>query len=214
LGHLATRIPIGYSAGSARRAATRPARHAADILWTGGLWSCYDPLIVLDAVRRCRDQGTPVTLAFLYARETTDTAPVLEAMRRHIYKLAIDDLVTLCDNPPRHDERDALLKGARAIICLARPGAENQTCVRLRIRDTRLYGLPMIIDPYGPTAMELTRDGRAVALAGTEIEAVTRALTASVRDLGAGAKREPDPTYCYDTTAAPLAAWLEEALAL
>jgi hypothetical protein len=65
LRHLASLIPIGYSAGSVRRAAERPARSVAQVLWTGGLWGHYDPITVINAAGLCRDRGTPVTVAFL-----------------------------------------------------------------------------------------------------------------------------------------------------
>lgn len=207
LAHLVSTVPIGFSAASAYAAADVAPQPLADVLWTGGLWSYFDPLLLVEAVARVRAAGTPLTAAFLYAPATGDSAEQVRRVADRVDALGLADAVLLCDKPIRHEERDAVIKGARALVCVARPGIENDTCVRLRARDSRLYGVPTVVDPYGPTATELTGDGLARVLTSATPDRLAGVL-AGLRGAGAAGPREE---YCYDRTVGDLRAWLRSA---
>ncbi|MGC4880055.1 hypothetical protein ACLQ26_27770 [Micromonospora sp. DT43] len=203
LDHLATTVPIGFSAGSAARADRAETRPVADLLWTGGLWSFFEPLAAIDAVAYCRAQGRRVSLCFLYGAPQPDNAALLGAMHDRIAARELGDRVTIRRDPLPHDERDGLLKGARALVAVAKPGIENETCVRLRIRDSRLHALPMITDPHGPTARELAEDGTGTAVDPTDVPALGAAFLDSTTGDDNAKYRYRCKRYCYEESLAP-----------
>ncbi|OZV80511.1 hypothetical protein CA850_14260 [Micromonospora echinospora] len=100
--------------------------------------------------RLVAERTTPEPLAdVLWTGGIPDTWEIVEALEKRIAERAVADLVTVVRRPVTHRDRDAYLTAARAFVCVARPGVENDTCVRLRIRDSRLYGVPMIVDGFG-----------------------------------------------------------------
>jgi len=212
LSHLVSMIPIGFSAASEATAqAARPAP-LADVLWTGGLWAYFDPLLLVEAIARCRARGFSVTAAFLYGQAAGDAAGPVRQVAETISRLRLDAAVTLCSRPLRHQDRDGILKAARALACVARPGIENETCVRLRVRDSRLYGVPAIVDAHGPTGRELAEDGLGLVLAGHTADDLADELARITADTGSGpARAGPRSQYRYDRTATNLIAWLEGA---
>ncbi len=207
LAHLVSTIPIGFSAGSAATAAAAKATPLADVLWTGGLWSYFDPLRLVDALALCHAREVGLTAAFLYARPGPDNMDTIQQLAARIAALGLTGAVRLVDRPLRHQDRDGVIKGARALVCIARPGIENETCVRLRIRDSRLYGLPTVVDSAGPTAGELTRDGLGRALTGRGPEELADVLIG----LTSNGHCPPGPRedYTYDRTIGNLTTWLE-----
>lgn len=195
LAHLCTSIPIGYNRASAEQAERAcPALPAVDFVWSGGLWDYYDAAAAVAAVARTRDRGRPVTLRFMYLPPEDQVLGEGWRMLAARAALGVEDLVDVCREPIPHDRRDGVLKSARAALCLARPGIENETAVRLRLRDTFLYGLPLVVDRHGATGdlvralgLGLTVDSRdpdevAAALSTlTEDEALYEELVANIQ---------------------------------
>jgi len=123
-----------------------------------------------------------------------------------IAELGMEGSVYLLDEPPGPLERHALIKAARGLVCIAEPGVENETCVRLRIRDSRLYGVPTVVDGHGPTYDELARDGL-----GQHPPAETSDELADVLSrIGANSKEEHvrRTEYRYDQSLKPFIEWL------
>ncbi|MFI7633011.1 hypothetical protein [Nonomuraea sp. NPDC049400] len=192
--HVVTTIPIGFSHHSRLRAESAISRPKADFLWTGGLWSFYDPGVLVQAVALCATRGIDVTAAFVYGGPHPDNQAVISELDRDIDVLGMRSRVRIRHDPLRHYERDAMLKGAMGFVCIARPGVENETCVRLRLRDSRLYGVPLIVDGFGATADEVRRDGSGIVLAEPTAEALADVLAhlATGRD-----RRHASATYEY-----------------
>lgn len=209
LEHLVSLVPIGYSADSARAAAAVTLDPVADFLWTGGLWSFYDPETLVDAVAICLGAGVDLSVAFLHGQSSTDNENIIERLSDRIRERGVSSAVMIQSKPMTADERHAKLRAARAAVCLGRPGVENETCVRLRIRDSRLYGLPLIVDRHGGTAAEAMRDGfgRVVGNDGAlaVAEKLTLAMATEKKDL------ERMDSYCYDSTLEGFTRWLIEA---
>lgn len=209
LDHLISLVPIGFSWASARIARDTVAEPLADFLWTGGIWSFYQPEMLVDAVAVCRDRGIDTSAAFLYAEPVPDNRTLIDGLRERIERRGVADRVLLHRGALSHDQRDRYLKGARALVALGRPGVENETCVRLRIRDSRLYGKPLIVDSYGATGAEVALSGRGVALADPTAESVADAL---VRCLTADPDRgAPDGRYTYERTLDNFLSWAHRA---
>ncbi|MEU6191934.1 hypothetical protein [Nocardia sp. NPDC047038] len=213
LDHRITTIPIGYSTAALHMAARAQGetRHGrAEVLWTGGLWTFMDPVAAVRAVATACAGGVDVGLRFLHAAAHPDSDTVLAEVAKAADDLRIADRVVLHTDPVRHDDRDRYLRHAAGLICLARPGIENQTCVRLRARDSRLYGLTLLVDPFGATATELTADGLAVAVDPADTGSIADYLAVLVSD------RPPRPVtpeeWAYEHTTEPLVAQLRQRL--
>jgi hypothetical protein len=212
LDHLISLVPLGFSADHERRAAAASPVHLADALWTGGVWSYLDPIVFVDALALCRDAGVGLTAAFLYAAVQPDNADLMARVRARVAQLGLGEKVMFCGEPLRHQDRDGILNGARVLVCTARPGVENETCVRLRIRDSRLYGVPMIVDPHGPTAREIERDGLGWVLDAVTADGLAGTLRSAVDCSDVDRPRGARSAYRYDRTMQSLIAWLEAAL--
>ncbi|MBV7701688.1 hypothetical protein NOVA_02785 [Nocardia nova] len=214
LDHRITTIPIGYSTttspGAAARIPGAPGQGRGEVLWTGGLWTFMDPVAAVRAVATARADGVDVGLRFLHAAPHPDTDAVHAEVTSAANDLGIDDHVVLHTDPVRHDDRDRYLRHAAGLICLARPGIENQTCVRLRARDSRLYGLTLLVDPFGATATELAADGLAVAVDPADTDTIASYLAVLVSDRP---PRSATPQeWAYEHTAEPLVAQLRQRL--
>ncbi|WP_435208449.1 hypothetical protein [Streptomyces sp. bgisy034] len=188
-------VPIGFSRTSAEQARQTEPRRLADFLWTGGLWSWYDPLAFVEAIGLCHQRGVSATAAFLYAQPSPDTSAVIDSVRTRVNELGLESAVLLNRELLSLEDRHAILQGATAGVCLANPGLENETCVRLRARDSRLYGLPLVVDPYGPTGIEMGHDGLAVVLSDISAETAADALTDLLNSSMHGAQHQPQFTY-------------------
>ncbi|MFI6367961.1 hypothetical protein ACIBG0_35065 [Nocardia sp. NPDC050630] len=213
LDHRITTIPIGYSTIAVRAASRTPvdaSRRRREVLWTGGLWTYTDPVAAVRGVATARATGVDVGLRFLHAAPHPDTAVVRDEVARVARELSITEHVVLHTDPVRHDDRDRYMQSAAGLICLARPGIENQTCVRLRVRDSRLHRLTLLVDPFGATATELGAEGLAVAVDPADSNAIADYLAVLVSD------RPPRPInpeeWAYEHTAAPLVAQLHDRL--
>nr|BAJ05890.1 putative glycosyltransferase [Streptomyces sp. SANK 60405] len=206
---LISTIPIGFSpsaATAARRELRRRVREKTfRVAWSGGLWTYLDPVFALDAARIARSRGVPVELEFLYGSEHADNAAVLSELLDAVEKRRCGDFVTLRRTPLGRAEYFRVLARTSALVCIGRRGVENDTCVRLRARDSRLFGLPTVLDRHGPTFDELSRDG--LAHGADDPEEGADALEAIYRDRG---DRAPADSYSYRRTAHDLCTWIEK----
>jgi glycosyltransferase involved in cell wall biosynthesis len=208
--HLVSLVPIGFSAASAKRASEAEPRPTGDILWTGGIWPFYRPVALVEAIALLRSRGVDRSVTFLYGQPHPDNAEVLAGLRAAIQRLGLSDRAIVREDLPSHTARDGLLRGAKALAVLASRGVENDTCVRLRIRDSRLYGLPTICDPFGPTATELQADGLGHLVDPDDVEN----LAVTIATVTAAQPRTdwPRAAYTYERTTASFVAWLSGAL--
>jgi glycosyltransferase involved in cell wall biosynthesis len=211
LEHRIITIPIGFSATAIGSAHRSSASQRGEVLWTGGLWEFMDPAAAVRAVAAARADGTEVTLRFLHAAPHPDTERTRTGVTALARELNVTQHVVLHTDPIRHSDRGRYLREAAALICLARPGIENETCVRLRVRDCRLYGLPLLVDRFGATATELAADGLAIPVDPADTGSIAEYLKLLVAD-----SRPPQPSgqdeWAYERTTAPLTAWLRSRL--
>lgn len=199
-GTLMSLVPIGYSASSLHRAQTASPLQAPDFLWTGGLWSYFDPGTVIDAIAYCHQRGVPATLGFLHCQETADTRDTIASLKEQVRNLNLGPYVSFFEDTPSEETRNGLIKSSKGLICIARPGIENRTCVRLRVRDSRLHGIPTLVDAHGPTFDELSRDGLATPIAQGGPVALAKAMMRLHRGISQDRPRFTPSTYVYETT--------------
>ncbi|WP_327141318.1 hypothetical protein [Nocardia sp. NBC_01327] len=213
LDHRITTIPIGYSTttvGAHHHCGDEVGGQRNEVLWTGGLWQFYDPAAAVRGVAAARANGIEICLRFLHAAPHPDTHAVRAEITRTGLELGIAEQVVLHTDPIRHDDRDRYLRNAAGLICLARRGIENETSVRLRVRDSRLYGMPLLVDPFGATATELAHDGLAIAVDPDDPYTVGSYLATLATHR---TTRQVNPeVWAYEHTTAPLVAQLREHL--
>ncbi|MGW3715678.1 hypothetical protein ACWD8L_00865 [Streptomyces sp. NPDC005133] len=206
LDHLVSTVPLGFTEHSLGIADAAEPRPLADFLWTGGLWAVYEPLLLVEAVRILRDRGAEASAAFLYAVPTPDTESVIAQVHKAVEEQGLSDHVFLNTVPVPLSERDRYVKAAEAYVCIAKPGVENETAVRLRLRDTLLHGIPTVIDSYGLSGDMVARARLGIVLDRPDAHSLADALH-RVKSGGLAAPgRRLD--HLYETTLAGFMDWL------
>ncbi len=205
---LISTIPIGFSDGalrSAQRALAETERNCDvfRVTWSGGLWEYLDPIFALEAVRIVRARGVPAELSYMYGRKGADNAEVVSRLNAAIVERRCSNFVRLRDTPVSREEYDSIMARTDALVCIGKQGVENDTCVRLRARDSRLFGTPTVLDRHGPTFDELTRDGLAYGAADPEEAADALELLYQQRQ-----GRVPRVAYRYSDTVSGLRGWI------
>lgn len=152
LDHLLSLIPIGFSRQSLQHAAATPASlPVVDFVWNGGIWDFYDPVSVVAAIDLLNRAGTPVTIRFMYMPPPDQVLKEAQQLAAAVQEFGVGHLVDFHSDALPHYERDGVVKSARAGICIGKDAIENYTSIRLRLRDTFLYGLPLVVDHHGAT---------------------------------------------------------------
>jgi len=183
LEHLFSFIPIGFNAQSDRHAeASAGAAPMVDFVWSGGIWDFYDPLKVVSAVARLRHAGTTLTVRFMYAPPHQQGLYEATRLSEAVSREDLGSLIELWTTPISHEARDGVMKRARAAVLLGKDGIENYTSIRLRIRDTFLYRLPLVVDKYGATGEFVRKLGIGLAVNPDDEEEVAHALRTVARD--------------------------------
>lgn len=212
LAHRLTLVPIGFT-GPVNAGATGVWTTAPrwDLVWSGGLWSFYDPFVLIEAIALGRRHGlAPVTTAFLHASNHPDTAVTIAELKARVDALGLGDAVAFVTEPMPQDLRDRVVTQARATVALGRPGIENETCVRLRVRDNRRFGIPLLVDGHGATARELSADGLAVVADDLSPEGVLDAIEQVMARPPASSQTLEQ--YDYQRTLAPFIEWIRRAV--
>lgn len=152
LAHLLSFIPIGFNRQSFQHAEAAPASlPMVDFVWSGGLWDFYDPVSVIAAISSLDRSGTPITIRFMYMPPADQVLEEAKQLTSAVREFGVEHLVEFYSNALPHYDRDGVVKSARAAICIGKDGIENYTSIRLRVRDSFLYGLPLVIDNHGAT---------------------------------------------------------------
>jgi hypothetical protein len=185
LDHLLSLVPIGFGArADAHLTTTTTAAAAAspvetvDFCWSGGIWDFYDTEALCRATALLRDEGLPVRTRFLYVPPAGQDIPEAACLARAVDEYGLHDLIRLPIGPLRHSDRDALLLATRTLICLGRPGAENQLCHRLRLRDALLYRIPVVVDSHGASGDWVRRLGIGLAADPRDVRHLADAMAA------------------------------------
>ncbi|MEU5212380.1 hypothetical protein [Streptomyces sp. NPDC020742] len=210
LDHLISTLPVGFSRRSLESADATAPVHMADFLWTGGIWAFFEPLMLVEAMAILRDRGVEASAAFLHAAPTEDTRSAIAVVRRAIDGLELGDRVHLHTQPLALSQRDQYVKAAQAYVCIAKPGAENETGTRLRLRDTLLHGIPTIIDPHGISGDLVARENLGVVLHQPSAKSLADAL----EQVKSGAVGRPARRMerLYENSMAPFMTWLDKEL--
>ncbi|MFB7781423.1 hypothetical protein ACFC1D_01760 [Streptomyces vinaceus] len=178
LAGLVSLMPIGYNRHSLHAADGAAVREegACELLWNGGVWDYCHPAPVLHALAADRTNG--FTLRLLYAPPPGRLEPLLAQAA----ELGVEDRLLLPDAPVAHRARDGWVKAARAVVITGGRTAENMTCHRLRLRDSALYRLPVVVDGYGATGDVVAALGIGPVIDPDHPQALAAALRRAVTD--------------------------------
>lgn len=177
LADLLAPMPIGYSRQSERQAAAaRPSRPAVDFVWNGGIWDFYDPVTAIEAIARLERGGRPASLHFMYPPPADQVLTEAGRVRAAVERLGLGHRVSFEPAPLDHRHRDGVVRSARAALCLGKEGIENATAVRLRLRDSFLYRLPIVVDRHGATGDLVEALGIGLTVDGGDPAEVAAAL--------------------------------------
>lgn len=177
LDHLLSLLPVGFTTESATAADAAPVTATpAEFVWSGGIWDFYDTVTMAEALARLRDTGRPARARFLYAPPADQSIGEMGRLRQATDRLGLHDLIEFPAGPLPHTARDGVLKASRVLVVLGRDGAENHTCLRLRLRDALLYRLPVVVDAFGASGDWVTQWGIGRAVDTRDLDAVTEAM--------------------------------------
>jgi hypothetical protein len=210
LAHLASTVPVGFSEESLRAADAVQPLPMADFLWTGGMWAFYEPLVLVEAVHQLRERGVDTSAAFMHAAPVADTRATIERVTERIAELGLADRVLLHSEPLALPDRDRYLKAATGYVCITKRGLENETATRLRVRDTVLYGKPLIVDPHGNTARLVERDNLGIVLRTPDAKGLADAMECVKTGEAAAPGRRLD--HLYERSLAGFMDWLDSEL--
>lgn len=210
LRHLITTVPVGFSRRGLEAADAAEPVHMADFLWTGGVWAFFEPLMLVQAMKILCDRGVDASAAFLHVTATEDTRSTITKVVEAVADLELGDRVHLHAKPLALSERDQYVKAAQAYVCIARPGAENETGTRLRLRDTWLHGIPTIIDPHGISADLVARENLGVVLREPSAESLADVLQRVKSGMVGRPGRRME--RLYENTVPVFMDWLDEEL--
>jgi glycosyltransferase involved in cell wall biosynthesis len=179
LRHFLSVVPVGFTQHAAlSAAAARPEGPPVDLVWNGSVSEVCAPDPVLEAMAAANAAGHRLTLRMMYVPDP-ETLARLEHM---IGVLGLVDQVQWPRQAPLHGRRDGFMKSVRAIVITGRQTAETATLHRLRLRDSGLYGLPVVVDHYGATADLVAAYGFGAVADPTDPGGFATALLGAVRD--------------------------------
>jgi hypothetical protein len=212
---LISMLPVGFTrAAEVRARAARPSVEPTELVWSGGIWDYFDTGSLLQALALLHQAGRTPRVRFCYPPPTGQRLGEAERLTRLRDDLALTDQVLI--HPPglAHSARDGVVNASRVLVALARPGVENDTCHRLRLRDALLYRLPVLIDAHGASGAWVRQAGLGIAVdtatPAAVAEAIDRLLTDTARYAACRERLErASAEHRYQTTVAGLMRFLQ-----
>lgn len=183
LDHLVSHIPVAFNRYSDAIAESAiPTLEPVDYVWNGGIWDYYDPTPVVRAIGKLATREVPLRIRFMYMPPHNQEIAEAQRLTTVIRELELDRHVALHDDFIPHQARDGVVRSSRAIICIGKPGIENHTCHRFRLRDVFLYRMPIIIDRHGASGDLVCQFGIGLTVDGQNIEELADAMQRLVVD--------------------------------
>ncbi len=174
LSHLITDIPIGCLKSSVDMIDDDITNYSSNLyLWNGGLWDYMNyQFLIEDFSLSSKNVDTNNVLEFMYK------PPMDQSLTAHsIFNEGIaGPHISLWPDEVNHSSRANKIRKAKAFVTFAKKGIENETCIRLRLRDTFAHGIPVIIDNNGATGELVAELG-----IGLSVESNRNSLTEALR---------------------------------
>jgi glycosyltransferase involved in cell wall biosynthesis len=188
---------------------------AVVLVWTGGLWNWFDPVTVVEALARAREEDPRLHLVVMGYRHPEPHQHEQEAsrrMRERAEQLGLLDAgaVVLCEEWVPYAERGRFLLDADAAVSAHHEGLETRLSYRTRLLDHLWAGLPTVMTRGGEIGDELAARGAAIEVGPGDVDAWTRALVQvaaddELRTRMAAAARELGREHRWSRIVGPLA---------
>lgn len=198
--------PLTDDAPGAIRGVLVPANSIV-LLWTGGLWNWFDPVVVVEGLARACESEPRLRLVVMgmhHPEAHWEEQDASRRMRERAGELGLldgdDPVVVLCDTWIPYLERHRYLLDADVAVSAHHDTLETRFSFRTRFLDHLWAGVPTLTTPGGDLADAMVSAGAALAVAEGDADAWRLALLklAGDPDLRAQmsvAAREFAPTY-------------------
>ncbi|TMA80140.1 MAG: glycosyltransferase [Deltaproteobacteria bacterium] len=153
------------------------------VLWAGGLWNWFDPIVLVHAMERLRAARPDVKALFLGMRHPNPaigTMEMAERARGAARELGLEGRSVFFVDWVPYDERQNYLLEADVGVSLHQPGVEAQFAYRTRVLDYLWAGLPMVLSRGDDLAGLVERHELGTLVPEGDIDAVTAALLALI----------------------------------
>lgn len=129
------------------------------LLWSGGAWQWFDPLLVVDAFAEAVKSAPSLRLYFmgLAMQGSVPAMPIAEQLHQRARELELHTSHIIFGDWVPYDERGAVLAEADAAVLATRRSVEARLAFRSRLLDHFWVGLPTITTP-GDVLAELVGD--------------------------------------------------------
>jgi glycosyltransferase involved in cell wall biosynthesis len=183
---------------------------AATLLYFGGIYDWYDPLVVLEALPELLDANPGTVLVFVEHPHPDLTPQSVSASARAIAEKQgwLGRQVRFEAWRP-HDRRHELAQIADLAVVCHRPGIESDLSLRTRLVDLLWLGLPLVVTAGGTMARVVRETGAGLVVPPEDPAALAEAVRcllddASLRERASAAGREWAATRSWSTVARPL----------
>jgi len=155
------------------------------VLWTGGTWEWFDPIVVLDAFESLREAVPNSRLVFmgleLEGRGVPAQQRAQEVRDECARRSLLGDGVVLADWIP-YDQRGAFMREADVAVIATRRLAESRLAFRSRTIDHFWTGLPTVTTSGDVLAEVVEREGAGIVVEPGDVASLAQALTRLASD--------------------------------
>jgi FtsZ-binding cell division protein ZapB/glycosyltransferase involved in cell wall biosynthesis len=188
------------------------------LLWNGGLWQWFDPLLLLDALVRVLSVRDDVKLFFAagkhFDQEAVPEMPIYAQTVARCRELGLFDRYVIFGDWIPYDERGDYLLEADLGVSVHQPNIESRFASRTRLLDCVWAGLPVVSTAGDPLSARIAERGlgRAVPPGNSELlaQAILEMLADDhLRDHVAQAARSLHSDLAWTQVIEPIAGFLD-----
>jgi glycosyltransferase involved in cell wall biosynthesis len=172
--------PADAPAASAALKGVHPSVAADDIvlLWSGGAWQWFDPLLVVDAFAAAVKQAPRLRLYFmgLAMQGSVPAMPIAKALHERARELDLHTSHIIFGDWVPYDDRGAVLAEADAAVLATRRSVEARLAFRSRLLDHFWVGLPTVTTPGDVLSEFVGEHGAGIIVPIGDQSAMTEAM--------------------------------------
>ncbi len=179
-------VPFGVPSQAALPPASAKEPGTLSILWAGGTWDWFDPLMVVEAFNDIVGEFPMARLHFMGLELEGRGVPEMSMtarVRSRIKELGlVDDGKVVLGPWAPYDERGAILRAADIGVVAAKDLAENRLAFRTRMLDHFWAGLPTVATSGDVLADLVAQSGAGLVVPPEDRSAMREALQALLGD--------------------------------
>lgn len=186
------------------------------LVFFGGIYDWYDPLLALEALKEVASRWPDVRLLFVRNPNAATTPQVqLERTQARAAELGLERNVILTDWIP-FDERGPALADSDVGLIVHREGFETDVSIRTRVLDFLWAGMPVIASSGGSASEIIGKSGGGRLVAPGDLAALAAMLSELLADetarraMGEAGRSYVLQNLTWEKVLAPLVAWLRE----